>query len=182
MRANVNSIEIDREFLEAGIQEMEDYLLSSQLYWPLSTRKRGLPRLTIGGLLLANARLEADGESRANLLTRLAEIRARRQVAWEKKTNHEVKARCRLWQEYLTDYRHNPEGYADAFPQEVRNRATLDLLLAELYTPPAEHEIVIHLDDLLREYFMPGTFVWDPGLQAGFPREVYWYLYGQLKN
>jgi hypothetical protein len=52
----------DRAYLEAGIPELEDYLLSDELYWPISARGHNLPRLTIGGLLLANDRLEARGE------------------------------------------------------------------------------------------------------------------------
>lgn len=175
-------IETDRAFLEAGIPEMDDYLLSNELYWPLSARGVSLPRLTIGGLLLSLARLEAAGESSLTFRARIDGVRSRRRVAWETRASREVRARCGLWQAYLGDYRHNPEQHADAYPQEVRYRVMLHLLVAELSTPPAEQELIAQLDGLVRANWAPGSFVWEARLQDGFPRETYWYLYGQLKS
>ena len=55
-------VEKDKSYLEASISELETYLLSQELYWPISARGFDLPRLTIGGILLTQARLEACGE------------------------------------------------------------------------------------------------------------------------
>ena len=181
MGLDVNPIENDKAYLEAGIPELGDYLLSKELYWPISARGYALPRLTIGGILLAQARLDVRGERIESLVTRLDGVRTKWRVAWETKADREVGARMRLWSNYLADYRHNPENHADAYPHEVRYRVMLHLLLAELPEPPAEGEALSQLDDMLRAKQITDDFIWEAELQAGFPRAVYWYLYGKLK-
>jgi hypothetical protein len=178
----MTTAEKDRAYLEAGIPELEDYLLSDELYWPITSRGFNLPRLTIGGVLLAKARLEARGERIESLMAQLDAFRSKWRVAWETKAGRGVQARMRLWGNYLSDYRHNPEGHADAYPHEVRYRVMLHLLMAELPAPPNEQSGLMQLDGLLRENLISGDFIWESDLQAGFPREVYWYLYGNLKS
>jgi len=178
----MTSAEKDRAYLEAGIPELEDYLLSDELYWPITARDYDLPRLTVGGILLAKARLEARGEQIESLVTQLDEVRSKWTVAWETKAGRGVQARLRLWGNYLSDYRNNPEGHADAYPHEVRYRVMLHLLLDELPAPPSEQKELSQLDSLLRINLISGDFIWEAELSAGFPREVYWYLYGKLKS
>ena len=178
----MSSIEKDKAYVEAGIPELGDYLLSNELYWPISARGYSLPRLTIGGILLMLARLDARGERTESLRLRLDGIRTRWRVAWETKAGREVQARMRLWSNYLADYRHNPESHADAYSHEVSYRVMLHLLMAELPTPQAEESALSHLDTLLRTRLLPGDFIWDADLEGGFPGKVYWYLYGKLKN
>jgi hypothetical protein len=178
----MTSVEKDKAYLEVGIPELEDYLLSDELYWPITARGYDLPRLTVGGLLLAKARLEARGERIGSLAAQLDGIRSKWRVAWEAKAGRGVQARMRLWGNYLSDYRQNPEGYADAYPHEVRYRVMLHLLLAELSGTSAEQKELAQLDSLLRVNLISGDFIWETELQAGFPREVYWYLYGKLKS
>ena len=177
----MSSIKTDTVYLEAGIPELGDYLLSKELYWPISARGYTLPRLTIGGLLLAQARLEARRERIGSLVAQLDGVRSKWRVAWETKAGREVGARMRLWSNYLADYRHEPESHADAYLHEVRYRVMLHLLLAELPMPPAEQESISQLDDMLRTKLITGNFIWEAELGAGFPRAVYWYLYGKLK-
>jgi len=176
----MSSIEKDKAYLEAGIPELGNYLLSKELFWPISARGFSLPRLTIGGILLAKARLEARGERVESLVAHLDGVRSKWQVAWETKAVQEVQTRLRLWSNYLTDYRHNPEGHADAYPHEVEYRVMLHLLLAELPSPPPEQEALSQLDSLLRTSLIGDDFTWETDLQDGFPREVYWFLYGKL--
>ena len=178
----MTSAEKDRAYLEAGIPELENYLLSDELFWPITARGYDLPRLTIGGLLLAKTRLEARGERTEALLTRLDAFRSKWQVAWETKAGREFQSRFGLWGNYLTDYRQNPEGHADAYPHEVRNRAMLQLLKPELPEELPELEALSPLDSVVRTSLSPGDFIWDPALQSGFPREEYWFLYGKLRS
>lgn len=178
----MTSAEKDKAYLEAGIPDLEDYLLSDELYWPITARGYDLPRLTVGGILLSTARLEARNEQAESLVSQLNEVRSKWRVAWETKAGRGVQARVRLWGNYLSDYRHNPEGHADTYPYEVRNRAMLHLLLAELPTPVSGQKELTHLDSLLRVNLIPDNFIWETDLQSGFPREVYWYLYGKLKT
>ncbi len=46
----------DLSFFQAGLESLETYLLSEGLFWPLAG---DLPRLTVGGMLLAGKRIEA---------------------------------------------------------------------------------------------------------------------------
>lgn len=178
----MTSVEKDKVYVEAGIPELEDYLLSDELYWPITTRGFDLPRLTIGGILLAKARLEARGERIEALKAQLDTVRSRWRVAWETKAGRGVQSRMRLWGNYLSDYRQNPEGHADTYPHEVRYRVMLHLLMNELSTSPSEQKELAQLDSLLRVNLIFSDFIWETELQAGFPREVYWYLYGKLKS
>jgi len=178
----MTSAEKDKAYVEASIPELEDYLLSDELYWPVTARGYTLPRLTIGGILLAKARLEARGEQIDSLTAQLDEVRSKWRVAWETKAGREVQTRMRLWLNYLSDYRNNPESNADAYPHEVRYRVMLHLLMNELSASPSEQKELVQLDSLLRVNLISSDFIWETELQAGFPRKVYWYLYGKLKS
>ena len=178
----MNPIEKDKAYLEAGIPELGDYLLSNELYWPITARGFDLPRLTIGGILLAQSHLEARGERIESAILQLDAVRSKWRVAWETKAGREVQARMRLWSNYLADYRQNPEMHADAYPHEVRYRVMLHLLLAELPGLPAERETLSELDNVLRANLIAGDFIWNADLLSGFSRKVYWFLFGKLQS
>jgi len=176
----VNPIIKDLSFLEAGIPEIKGYLLSKELYWPISVPGNTLPRLTIGGILLTQTRLEARGERIEAFIAQLDGVRSKWQVAWETKASREVQARMRLWSNYLSDYRHDPEQHADVYPHEVRYRVILNMLFAELPTPHAEQDTLKQLDSVLRVNLIVSDFIWESELQSGFSRDEYWFLYGKL--
>lgn len=170
----------DRPYLEAGLEELQDYLLSDQLYWPLG-RRAELPRLTIGGLLLALRRAETLG-SAGDHRSRLEEARLRWGVAWERKVLREFAARLKLWAAYLEDYRAAPAAHAPDYPGQVRERVLLDLLRAETFAPPKESAALAGLDEFLRAALVPGGFVWRESLRPAFPPDPFWYLYGRLRE
>lgn len=172
----------DKAFLEASLPDFEDYLLSDELLWPVTARGQVLPRLTIGGALLARARLEAAGEQIESLFTGLDIVRSKWRVAWEKKASHESGMRTRLWRNYLEDYRRDLYQLAGQYRHEVRTRVMIHYLLIELHNTPPEGELLDSLDGMLKKYFIPGAFIWDAKLQNGFPPEVFWFLYGTLKS
>lgn len=187
------SYEYDIRYLEAGTELLEKYLLSKEIYWPIGASappgEPDLPRLTLGGLLLALARAHAtartaDQEEQVfRLETRLNEIITKWRVAWEQKVAQEFRSRINLWRDYLEEYRQNPEGNADRYSYEVQRRVMLDLLKDESANiQPADRELLSALDQLLRAVLMPGEFVWDQNLAPGFPRDRFWYLYGRLKT
>lgn len=176
----MTSAEKDLAYIKAGIPELEDYLLSDELYWPISTRGYDLPRMTIGSLLLALTSLTARGEWIESLMMQFDAVRSKWKVAWETKAGREFQSRIGLWGNYLRDYRHNPEGQADLYPNEVRNRVILQILQAELPQELPERESLLSFDSMLRGSLIPADFIWEPSLQAGFPREQFWFLYGKL--
>ena len=172
----------DMAYLEAGIPEVEAYLLSEALYWPVRARGYRLPRMTLAGLLLALERIRAGDQPVASLAAQLEAARSKWRVAWENKAAREYRARFGLWKGYLEEYRENPEQHADAYPYQVRYRVMLHLLEVELPVEPKEMEALKGLDAFLRVSLAPSDFLWDPRLEAAFPYEVYWYLYGKLRT
>lgn len=172
----------DKAFLEASIPDFNAYLLSDELLWPVTTRGQELPRLTIGGVLLARARLMAAGEPIESLIAELDVIRSKWRVAWETKAGREIRMRSRLWSNYLEDYRRDPYRYAGTYHQEVRTRVMIHFLIEEYPQVPPEGELIDSLDVILKRFFIPGDFIWDAELQNGFPIDKFWFLYGTLKN
>jgi len=172
---------------------LEDYLLSKDVYWQLGADSPAgeppFPSLTLGGVLLAQARLKAralDGDLRSRrerINYRIDAIRTKWRAAWEKKAREEFSARLVLWRNFLEEYRLDPESNADRYPYEVSRRVMLDLLEREAgQLLPAEREMVSGLDLVLYANFQSGDFVWEPELAGGFPKDRYNYLYGRLRG
>ena len=157
----------DRQFLEAGIPELQNYLLSKELYVTLPGSFT-LPRLTLGGLLLARQRLGPQADS---LAAQMDAIRSKQRVAWDAKVRHEVRARSDLWKNYLIDYRESPKSSKDEYPQQVRYRTMLTLLGEESND----------FDEMVKAVFIPGDFVWEKECAERFPRNTFWFLFGKLK-
>ncbi|MBN1302908.1 MAG: hypothetical protein JXA13_00630 [Anaerolineales bacterium] len=176
----------DRLFLEAGIKELPEYLLSQILYWPVTTASGvSLPRLTVGGILLAIRRLSvlspSEDESKVLQIEMAVDtMRLKRQTLWVAKCENEFQSRLILWKNYLVDYQEGRDEQADYYPNEVRLRVMLELLLSELSTRPEEIAALSRLDGELKDDFQAGDFIWDEQLIPGFPQDVFWFLYGKL--
>jgi hypothetical protein len=190
----MTSTEYDLRYLRAGVDVLDEYLLSNEIYWPVGVTppagEPAYPQLTLGGLLLAKARLEAlagttalSNEQQvglAKLEERMETSRTRWRVAWEGKAAKEFGARLNLWRNFLEEYREKSDHNAGSYPYEVSRRVQLHLLGLEGPLTPAQVELLTGLDRLLEAVFLPGEFAWDPALARGFPKETYWYLYGKL--
>jgi hypothetical protein len=187
------SAEHDLRYLEAGVDVLEDYLMSSDIFWPIGisapSGERPYPQLTLGNLILSSARVhsrELNGTQRAKLAEldeQMGTIRTRWRVAWGRKAANEFRSRLNMWRNYLEEYRENPGGNYDRYAYEVRLRVVLHLLGVEAEDiPEAEISLLGGLDNLLQAVFVPGGFVWEPELASGFPPDPYWYLYGSLRK
>jgi hypothetical protein len=187
------SFEYDLRYLQAGIDQLEAYLLAKDLYWPVgisaANTETPYPQLTISGLLLSLQRLRAAARTPEQQATfaeverKLDEIRSRWRVAWEKKAAQDFHARLNLWRDFLEDYRDRPSAHYDRYPYEVGRRTQLELLndsAGEI--PAAEQEMLNGLDGLLRSVFKPGEFVWEDYLAPSFPHQPFWYLYGSIQK
>jgi len=140
--------------------------------------------LTIGNLMLSKARLNAllaggaQGNELADLSRRIDEFRQQWRVNWGIKAAREYGSRINLWQQYLHELRGDAHRNAAVYPSEVRQRAILHLLLAEVNDiPTGQKEQLNMLDQILRGLSQPGPFVWEPELASGFPKEDFWFLY-----
>jgi hypothetical protein len=181
----------DIGYTEAGLDVLKDYLLSEEMFWPLSVHPPSgeppYPRFTLGGLLLSLKRLSAYHKSstqeeqlnRVNL--RLDFIRSQWRAAWEKKAGYNFNTRLHMWREFIEEYRNSPQENADRYPYEVRLRVMLHLLQGQSgRLETSTLDLLKALDIFLKATLARGSFVWEAELQNGFPVSDYWYLYGSL--
>jgi hypothetical protein len=189
----VPSAEYDLRFLQVGLQMLEEYLLSKDLYWPIGisvpSGEPPYPQFNLGSLELAMTRLQAyslspDQQSRLeDLITQINFIRGRWRSNWGKKASAEFHGRLNLWRNFMGDYRDSPEMNFDRYAYEVTRRVQLHLLNEEAEgIPPEEIKLLDSLDGLLKAAFQPGEFIWEPELSSAFPPPIYWYLYGRIKK
>jgi hypothetical protein len=173
------------------VSELESYLLSDVLYWPLDVSapagERPYPRLTLGGLLLARKRVRSLSLSVSqqvdlnNVEDQLDAAKTHWRIAWRKKATRSFKARLDLWRNFLEEYKEEPAANADRYAYEVERRVMLHLLSPEIEElPQAYNDMVAGLDSRLRRSILPGSFLWEPQIASGFPADEYWYLYGTL--
>jgi hypothetical protein len=183
----------DLNYLRAGLDQLESYLLSKDIYRPLGLQPaHGLPpypQLTLGWLLLARLRAQATAQTPAERLElerlslQLDALRSRWRSAWGLKAQAEARARLNLWRDFLEEYRQDPAANSDRFAYEVNRRLLLDLLAPEADSlPAAALQALAGLDGWLRAVLLPGSFIWEAPLAVSFPPAPYWYLYGKLPD
>ena len=188
----MHSPEYNLTLVQTMLEEIEDYLLSTELFWPLNrSAPRGMPpfpRLTSGGLLLALDQLDVQSDemtpaqihARQKCHLQLERVTRKWSVAMEGKTAHELRSRLNLWSAYvseLIDQAEPPDHYA----YEVRHRVMFERLieLASRHPQATSHvEAMSSVDTRLRTIFAPGEFLWDERLRARYPRTTFWFLYG----
>ena len=185
------AFEHELHYLQAGIEQMESYLLSTAVYRSVGINALSgeppYPELTLGNLLLSRLRAEALAQTpaqQAELYKSYEEMEAqhaRWRVAWVKKAAAEFRARMALWTTFLEDYRLNPEAQYDRYAYEVGRRVLLELLLKEAPNiAETQGELLEKLDHMLKSILVEGDFIWDSSLEKSFPKAEFWYLYGKL--
>lgn len=156
----------DPAYLESGVRELERYLHSDELYYPLGNR---LPQLTLGSILLW---LRRGGAPSGKFEMQVMAIRSKWPAAWEAKADREIRSRSDLWMNYLSDYRDDPKSESRLYSQNVRYRVMIHLL------GHADHPS----DTFLRSVFKAGAFIWEAESEPNFPREQFWYLFGSIQE
>lgn len=165
------------EFIRQSVPQLQDYLLSNELYWPLGGN---LPRLTPGSLELALLRLESYAPAEVGQLRgQVDAVRLKWRTAWEKKVARELANRLRLWSQFLSDYLRAPDLSPEYYQTEVRNRVILQLLLPG-QSDFAEKDALAELDHALKARLVVGPFIWDEIFLSAFPKTEFWFLYGTI--
>ena len=177
----------DLKIFRRFIEEITDYLSVTKLFYNLGPT---MPKLTIGGLLMRQARLLQcrdllDQPAKNELDKAVADLQAGlsgRVVAFEKKAHEELEARLRQWKAYLGDIKQD-DSAADFHANSVECRVMIQAIIDQLSLPPYQLNSpvpsrVVALDDIFRSRWIDGDFVWPDGLEAAYPKDVYWYLYG----
>lgn len=173
----VFTVQVDQTFLDEGLPQLREYLLSGELYWVLSC---GVPPLTLGNVLLALTRLEAAEPVEAReLREKVKAFRVQWSVAWEKKIARETENRLRLWTQFLSEREDDERPTRAVYAANIHGRVILQLLLKELPNPKIQAALA-EQDAFLRMNFTPGAFVWEEIFRPAFAPAEYWFLYGNL--
>ncbi|MBI9048463.1 MAG: hypothetical protein JEZ00_03525 [Anaerolineaceae bacterium] len=182
-------VDEDRALLYLAVEELQRYLLSNELYWPLFTdRKMKLvnprSRLTPGNLLLSIQRLsfiQFDEDRRELINSKVQQyesIRNEWRSHWMQKAQLEYSARMDLWHAYLQDLFEDQTSYAINYAYAVRWRVILKLLeKTELGLNEVSVITLATLDENLKAISIPAPFIWGEEFMQAFPESDFWFLY-----
>lgn len=181
----------DLRYLQAGLDILENFLLSGDLYWPVGVNALGgetpYPQLSLGGLILAmkrsqySARNPAEQQQIARIFDQIDELHQHWRTAWANKTSSELHSRLTQWRNFLEEYRENPEGNYDRYGYEIFRRVIIELLSEDsAVISKSDQEMLAGLDLTLKASLKSSEYIWDPEIQSGFPEATFWYLYGRL--
>ena len=193
MSESKEKLQRDLEILEAMASEMDEYLQSQTLFWPMI--KGNLPRLTIGGYLMRQHRLVSlrdglDENEQVRLeaaIVRFNETLVEKVVRFEERAHEELHARLRQWGEYLKELSDKSLGMGDFYSSHVQTRAMITGLIQKLEGRPYEldkrvvEQLAVY-DNVLRNFWEPGSFTWSDKWQPAYPKPEYWWLYGRPRN
>ena len=191
MILKIRTTEYDLRFLRGALPQLEAYLLSTDVYWPIGVHPPAgeppYPQLTIGNILLSQLILQVSAKSNQQLAEYttfsrgIEDLRSRWTVAWMKKNHLEFRARLNLWRDYLDEYRDSPQTNYDRYSYEVGRRVLLTLLSTYRdQIPTQEFDLLSSLDRILNKYLQTGKFIWQPEWTPVFPEAEFWFLYGIL--
>ncbi len=185
----MQTIDGDRAFLENSLPELQDFLLSNDLYWPAGTARgahagANMPRFSLGNLRLAAARLgAASGDLHdGDLIAGVEGVFTKWRSNWARKAALEYSSRLRLWEDRLNELISDPSEAI--YRYEIRIRVILELLRGDLLVEPPRQEMALleGLDTRHRAASMETGFIWDTELQKAFPPEPYWFLYRTIRS
>lgn len=187
----MHAIEDNLSLLSIMLQEMEAYLLSEEVFWPLARRgqKGHLPRLTLSAVLLTLDELEAQAPEMTTPQSSQYQkskqqfeiIQQKWAAAIERKARSEFQIRLNLWKAYLQDLEQKPQMIED-YSREIRNSVILGRLqrcVRDKTDLAEKRETIRHGEWILQELTRSGEFLWDKRLMPIYPADEYPLLYRQ---
>lgn len=193
MASSEEKLAQDLEILQVMADQMDDYLRSESLFWPMGYSD--MPMLTLGGYWLRQHRLMAlrsllTSEQQAQLDAAIQTFDTAVSewvVRTEKRAHTELEARIRQWGEYLGDLADKKSADVASYPAQVEVRAIIAALLNQLQQRPYTLDqklanAATSLDQGLRARLSGGEFVWPEAWQAAYPKAEYWFLYGRPRS
>ena len=185
----MQSITYNLRLTQVILTEIDAYLLSREIFWPISgsVDGRSFPRMTFGTYLLTRDELQvlepemtpAQEAQHRKMLREADHLLARKPVAVQAKAEAEAAARFNLWKAYIDDLAEGIGG-KENYAHEVRNRVMLARLEELAGASSAFDELqgkTRMQDQRLAPYLTDDRFVWDARLEAVYPRTTYRYLY-----
>ncbi len=187
----MHSPDTNLTLIQVILEEVENYLLSDELFWPLdasSLNQPHPPQLTPGRLALTLDELDVQSEEMTpvqraehhKLNLQIQSVLRKWSAALGRKAGREMHSRLNLWKAYIQDLVENADR-ADNYVYEVRQRVIFERIKVWAEgEPEAERskQAIQPIDAALRSFFTPGDFIWDVRLRSCYPEEEYWFLYG----
>lgn len=180
----------DLMILEEMAGAMDAYLVSEIKDWRIP--RVNMPKLTIGGYLMRQYRLQAlkqeltPGEQQRleTAVARFENALHERIVRFETRAHQEIHQRLSEWVACLRDLKGRMDAEANHYAGIVDVRVVIECLMDQLKTRPyqLEPQVVTEINTLdknLRRRWEHGRFVWEPVWEPAYPAEKYWFLYGQ---
>ncbi len=179
----------DLKILERFNEDIPAYLRSDTVFYPTGVN---YPELTFGGFLMRQHRLlllkkslsEAEKGRLDKVIASFQAALDNQIVRFEKHCQKELDIRFRQWRETLRDLADDKNNF-NFYPTTVEPRLMIAAIVEQLQLPPFElksdvPERLMTLDKGLHARWMAGDFVLQEGLEAAYPQEEFWYLYGQV--
>ncbi len=177
--------------MDSMLEEMESFLLSKELFWPLALRSSPgqipYPRLSIGVFLLTEDELIAqktnmDSEQAAEY----SRLRLKRQgifrkwkSAIQRKSLQELGMRRNLWRALVEEIEEKKRQKFD-YKQDVRNRVMFQRLQDLVDPSMVDEDLIQGMQSIDTRYISQSQraeFVWDPELKPLYGEDDYWFLY-----
>ena len=189
----MQSADYNLDLLEAMLDEIEEFLLSADIFWPLAKRSKPAlppyPRLSTGGLLLTEgesrtqeAEMSPDQKARHAKLQRRWDLTLHKwRSALGRKSEREMGMRLNLWRAYLSDLEEGSASHFD-YHREVRNRALftrLQTIATRSSNTLKMVKTIRSLDTRLLDLTIPSEFIWDARLREIYPERDFGFLYRQ---
>ncbi|MBA3871507.1 MAG: hypothetical protein H0X30_20370 [Anaerolineae bacterium] len=186
--AEVNySIDLDLKEVKAMVDNLVPYIYENELYGKINTDSA---RLTPGSILLRLRRLgllrsqmnDAQAAQYDKLNAQNESVRKEWAVAYGKKMVQEAESRLRDLQTFIKECKEDAKLCANAYNPEALRRTIVAELIAGL---PADVDAsalkasVSAVDGGLRRNIRETPFIWAQSLQAAYPQDTFWWLYGR---
>ena len=184
----MDTFERELVYLNNVVEELEDYILSKTLYWPISIPGKSLflsnATLTIGNVYFSLQVLENDLitpdqiASRQNIIQNIEKVSTHWRINWAEKAKAEFTSRLLLWENFLQDLLEEKRGTVQEYKSQVRNRVLLRLLeIKASVNIPQQFNKLNKIDDAYNKITQETDFIWDRMLITSFPKRVYHFLY-----
>jgi len=183
----------DLTFLHASIPELQAYMLSKEVFWPVyygrHLNSTNISKLTLGNIYLSFERLRALNlpESVATELELLEHDFQQFQSQWKanliKKGTDEITTRINLWNNYLKEVDKKSFFNQSEYSHNVRWRVIVQLLIEQDVPISAiAQELLSVCDGYLKKNFHISDFIWQEPYINKFGPEKFWYLYMTLSQ
>jgi hypothetical protein len=180
----------DLRIAEQIAADMTDYLGREEIFLQVVSDDELQP--TIGGFLVRQHRLLALADTLLDSAERLRLQAASQKFEaaaaahpgrFEAKARQELEVRVQQWNKALQDLLEDEAPSMAYYRSDVRFRAIIAALSRRLASiSPAVAQKIEALDNLLRQHWQNGEFIWPPEWKPAYPAPTYWWLYGKLKN